>query len=376
MTIVPGVLRPSSAPRWVKCGHSFRLEQMFPPDADGPEAREGTAGHYYVTEAIQGRVHPVGALAPNGHPIDADMIKEGQIFLDHVAKILARCGPGASVRVETKLTMSRLIHRDCEGTPDIYIVDAANRTLYVIDYKYGHEFVEVFQNEQFVCYGAGVFQGYEMTSDDFKGWRVVMTVVQPRCFTTEQKVRSWELTGAQLWDHIKRVATAAQVAKNPDAIAVTGAWCGHCDGRHACELFSKVTGRAMDMAGHSTPQNITPAAMARELLAVETALKRLKARHTGLVAVIEGTLRTGQAVPIWMLGPGQTREVWTKPVEEVAALGDMMGVNLRKPTVLTPAQARDAGIDDTVIKAYSERPSGALKLVRIDDTAVNKVFGK
>ena len=91
-----GLLRPSSATRWVNCSGSHALEGLYPEDEDSPEAREGTAAHYYATEALEGRVHPVGALAPNGHPIDAYMVEGARHWIDDVAaELLTRLDTSA-----------------------------------------------------------------------------------------------------------------------------------------------------------------------------------------------------------------------------------------------------------------------------------------
>lgn len=74
----------------------------------------------------------------------------------------------------------------------------------------------------------------------------------------------------------------------------------------------------------------------------------------------------------WMLEQGFGREAWTVTPEEVFALGDMMGVDLRKkPEAITPAQARKLGLDEDVSKAYSKRPPGEVKLV---PATIDKLF--
>lgn len=56
-------------------------------------------------------------------------------------------------------------------------------------------------------------------------------------------------------------------------------------------------------------------------------------------------------------------------------MGDLMGVDLRKPVELdTPAQARKKGVDESVIAAYSETPMTAIKLVEVDGTEARQVF--
>jgi hypothetical protein len=78
----------------------------------------------------------------------------------------------------------------------------------------------------------------------------------------------------------------------------------------------------------------------------------------------------------WAITHGKARERWAKPPAEVFALGDMMGVELRKPSeAITPNQARDLGLDAAVIAAYAERPTGAAKLTPRDASTAARVFG-
>ena len=59
----------------------------------------------------------------------------------------------------------------------------------------------------------------------------------------------------------------------------------------------------------------------------------------------------------------------------IMMMGDLMGVDLRKPVELdTPAQARKKGVDESVIAAYSETPMTAIKLVEVDGTEARQVF--
>jgi hypothetical protein len=70
------------------------------------------------------------------------------------------------------------------------------------------------------------------------------------------------------------------------------------------------------------------------------------------------------------------RQRWTRPDAEIIALGQMMGVELSKPKLITPKQAEDKGLDSTLVKAYSEYPLGEVKLKPDDGTTARKVFAK
>ena len=377
------ILRPSSAPRWAGlagadgCPGSHVLEALYPDDEDSPEAREGTAAHWYATEAVQGRVHPVGTVTPNGHPIDAEMVECGSSFVVDVLREwnLLPTGPNPTLRVETHLTMHARIHPDAEGTPDAYLLDVAGRRLIVWDYKYGHRNVDPYRHAQLICYAAGVIEAYELTDADVMALRVSLRIVQPRNYDAAGPVREWRLTGTELLAEVTRVRAAAHAAKAPNAPTLTGPHCRDCSAIHACEANRRVGGYAVDLAGRSTPDPLPPAALGLELRQIDTALKRLRARRDGLAEVAMAALRNGQSVPHWMVGHPPGRETWEAPLQEVFALGDMFGVDLRKPAALTPKQARDAGVDAAVIKAYSKTPTGAAKLVPVDDNRAAKAFG-
>ncbi len=371
------VLRPSNAPRWGGgCPGSVALQAAYPDDEDGPDAREGTCAHFWATEALDFRVWPVGTLAPNGHPIDADMITNGQLLLDDVWAAVGQASPTAALRIEQKLTAHGLIHPLNEGTPDVFLCDAVNHRVIVWDYKYGHRDVDPFGNLQLVNYLACVLEAFELTLDDVKGWEIILKIVQPRNFRADP-VRSWRMLGWQAWKHIEALAEQAEIAASPNAPTKTGPYCRNCSAAHACQAALDLGAATVDMAGTSIPVDMTPAQLGVTLARLRTAKKRLEALTTSLEEVVFSKIRLGAQVPYWSIGSENPREKWVVTPSEVFAMGDLMGVDLRKPAeAITPNQARERGIDPTVISAYAERPKGAQKLVPIDETTATKAFSQ
>lgn len=352
------------------------MEAAFPEDLETPEQREGTAGHFYPTEHLQGRAWPVGTLAPNGHPIDADMIEHGQLLIDDVHGAFKELsGDQYLFRVETKVFAHVYVHPENEGTPDVFLADHVAKWLVVWDYKYGHRYVDPFRNLQLVDYVAGIFEGLHVSPEEMASWRISLRVVQPRNYHRDGAVRKWDTTGAQVWPLIEGLSRAAWAAKSPNAPTLTGAHCRDCRASHACDALMRVSHLAMDIAGESTPHEIPLRAVGVELRRIETAMKRLEARRDGLQAQALGAIAQGQNVPFWTKGFVDSRERWAVPIAEVHTLGDLMGVNLRKVDALTPAQARKAGIDPAVIQAYADKPRGAAKLIPSDEAAAQKAFG-
>lgn len=351
------------------------METAYPEPDDSPEAREGTAGHYYGTERLEGRTWPVGTLAPNGHPIDRAMVEGGELLFNDVQAELQAIPPPYAFKVETKVFAHTWVHPKNEGTPDAFLLSVARRVLIVWDYKYGHLYVDPFRSGQCVNYVAAIFESYGITREEAAGYSISIRIVQPRNYHRDGPVRRWDTTGATVLPLIDALATAAREAKQPDPPTKTGPWCRDCSGRRACDAFMRLGAAAMQMAGDTTPHELPPAAMGLELLHIQTAIKALEARKSALEEIVLATIERGGNVPFWGKGYVDSKERWKVDPAAVFFLGDAFGVNLRKPQEpITPAAARKL-VDPAVISEYAEKPRGAAKLVPVDETAAARVFG-
>jgi len=369
------ILRPSAGERWGPgaCPASPTMEALF-PEADSVESREGTAAHHYGASMLQGEIVTVGDLAPNGVPIDQDMIDGGNMLVNEVNRILALCSPSVNIYVEQHLTMHGLIHPKNEGTPDVQIVDYIRHAIYNIDYKYGHRYVEVFRNWQFVDYTAGAVEAICLDKQEFIGWHVENIVVQPR-FYAANPVRRHVYLGWQMWALFEELAHAAELAMSPNPPTKTGPYCRDCNACFACPAKAALDGELMEYSGQCTPHDITPDAAGRELRELTFAIERLTARHTALSAYVEAQVRAGVNVPWWAMDHSEGSEEWAQSVDEVIALGDAFGKDFRKPVaVITPTQAKKLGVDGGVISAYSRRKAGKGKLKLVDSSTPAKAF--
>ena len=157
--------------------------------------------------------------------------------------------------------------------------------------------------------------------------------------------------------------------------ATTGAHCKHCPGRHACPALQQGAYSDAEFAVKSLPVDLSPAAAALELKILERSLDRLTARVEGLRESLLVLGRQGERLPYYRMEQGYGRPTWTLPAEQVIAMGELMGADLAKVGVVTPAQAKKLGVDESVIKAYSVTPLGSMKLVPDDTGDARRVFG-
>ncbi len=382
------LIPPSSAGRRVQCNGSAIMELMHPDTTDNEDAKEGTASHEIGERMVQslavGRAgfpkleEVVGQAASNGVIWKEDSYEGALMYAEDVAEVMRSTAIFGSdnLRIEQRVHIQR-IHEESWGTPDCSIWHTKGLRLYLWDYKFGRRLVEAFECYQMIEYAVGLID--EITGGNGladQNIEIVMTIVQPRAYHREGPIRRWTVKASDLRGYANTLHAVEHAALGPNPTTCAGVECRDCSARHACETLQRGGMGAIAYLGQPTPTPLEGDALSLELRMLQEASTLIKSRLSGLETQAEGAIRNGQTVPGFALAPGQKREIWKSAAPEVIQLGDMMGVDLRKPeTPCTPKQARDKGIDATVISQYSETPTGSLKLVS-DGNKAREVFTK
>lgn len=373
------IFAPSSGAQLIHCDGSVLMQAQFPEDDGSVASEEGTAAHWWGAEhlADSGSRPPVGAVAPNGVLVTQTMADGAEVWIQAVEDILADAGTAAVVNVERRLDI-KAVHDLCFGTPDTDIWVPWSKTLHVVDFKFGFDLVEAFENIQCVEYAEG--RVAELMRDDpalrREGITVVITIVQPRAYHPLGRARSWTCNATALTPFIQRLAARAEASLGNDPQCTTGPGCTHCRARHACVAFQAKGYAAVEYVRHATAVTLTGSALSLELQTLEDALAAIKARLSGLHEQAFYEIRRGGGVPCYGIEHGRGSFDWIKPAAEIAAVGDAMGVDVRKPLeVKTPTQVIKL-IDESVISAYAVKTPGAAKLVRTNQTLAKQVFAQ
>lgn len=360
------VLAPSSAARWVVCPGSVTLSGQHPEPGDSQASREGTAAHWVASETLLGNPPPlVGTVAPNGVVVDPEMYEAAMDY----ARVVRRQAV-YPILVERRVDVPR-VHPECYGTPDCWAFDRERGQLHVFDFKYGHRFVDVFENWQLACYAAGIIDELGLGDEHV---HITFHVVQPRAFYRGGPHRSWTLPASDLRGLVNILAVAAERALSPNPECVPNPECRDCSARHACPALQAAGYDTADYVRSAVPLELPAPAAGLELRYLKRASAILNARISGLEGQVEAKLRGGEIVPGWRMESVAGREKWKIPVAEVAAMGQTMGVDLTKPTdVITPAQARNAGLMPDLVDAYATRGSSTV-LSESDCSSARAVF--
>jgi hypothetical protein len=362
---------PSFLATVVACHGSLALSRSV-PDVTSDEAREGDVAHKVAMRAAMGEdvTQLFGVMLVEGVRVTAEMIKGGEMYAEALE--------GFKGNPEQTIPIRRIHTTKCYGTPDFWQYAANTKTLRITDYKFGHLYVEVFENWQLMAYAAGIIDMLVVEAGVLEFETIVeFMIVQPRCYSADTPVRTWTTTAQNLWAYINQAHAAVEDALGPDPKTKAGTHCLFCPARPMCKTAHVASTAILQYSGTVEAMAQNGHEVGLRLALINDALTMLKAVQTGLEEQALSMLRNGKVVPFFGVGYSKPRETWAKPVAEVAALGALTGKTLTKiDYAVTPKQAVALGVPRAIVDKYAYTPNGAARLERNTLTDTAKIFKK
>jgi hypothetical protein len=362
-------LAPSSYGRLAHCRAAPIMEAMYPSE-DSEATRSGKCAHHVAKLVLDGLPAPMIGTQEQQFETEVteEMIQGVQMYVDDIAGEL-----GAAWRnhlyAEERVDLSGL-HPEAWGTLDARAQYPGH--LFFWDFKYGHRYVDAFENWQLIAYSYPFVAA--LTPEEELTTTVQFTIVQPRNFHPDGPIRRWTVKAHELRAYYNILAGWLAEAMD-DHVAATPfpAACQDCSARHACVALRNAAYTAMDSTREAHAQNLPPEQLGIELARVEDLAALLDAYKTGLEEEAAGVLKRGASVPNYTMAPGRASLEWSLPPEFLA---NELGDRIWKPrAVITPTQAKAQRlISDELLAAYATRPPAALKLSRVDHKLAKKVF--
>lgn len=242
----------SGAKRFMTCPGSIAACEQHNPTGKRTStkfAAEGTVAHELCDICLEKSApakHFLGQkFSADGFTftVNNEMVDAVQDYLDYVYKQANGIESDVQSEVWGSLELLDIPGLD-GGTTDALIISPDEKTIVVIDFKYGQGVaVEVEENPQLMCYGlAPLLKLVNDENNDMKGWEIKLVIVQPRAFHPDGPIREWTTDGYDLLDWgLNKLKPAAQLAITENApLKASDDGCKFCEAAGNCpELANK-----------------------------------------------------------------------------------------------------------------------------------------
>lgn len=350
---------PSASKRWINCPGSLALCDKVPPQEDSEYAAEGTAAHELGEKALlqnKNAADFMGQTMNEKYVVDKEMADAVQVYLDAVRSRFPE-GPFESllntlVFVERKFDLSWL-HKGMFGKTDVFIFDPQEKLLSVVDYKHGVGVeVDPEWNSQAMIYALGALHDLwagqtEITRKAISVMKMVekveIVIVQPRLFGTEEPVKTWTISAADLIYWGVHVLKAAAVATDdPNAPLHVTAECRFCPALAVCPAQAE---NALMLAKTQFTDPIFPAPdqLTPETIAKIMSLAQVFDKWVGEVqGYAQKQMECGMRIPGYKLVKKKSNREWIDEIEAGLRLKGILGDAAYVQKLLSVKQAEDA----------------------------------
>lgn len=352
----------SNSPLWFNCEAAVSpngapLPSEYERDKSEPQL-EGEAAAWLANIVLRGDAgtpqEAAGEFAPNGWPIDAEMI----MHVGTYCEIVRRHGPVVS---EENVSIFNGLVR---GRDDAHTVQGGD-VLRIYELKYGYKIVEPQGNTQLLCAAIA-----HARPDIHR--LVSLEVFQPRPFHPSGQHRKWVLDLDELHEWQQQLYSRAQRTQGNKPQQEPGAQCDHCPRNGACHgLTLNVYARYEMLRTNRFAKGMTAAELGAEAVFLEEAEKLLKARKSGIESELAGRMKTGEHVPGWQMEQEFGNAVFTV---EPSMARLLTGVDMTESKMITPAEAIRRGAHPDVVARISHRPPRKFVPKRFDAKKLARVF--
>lgn len=226
------ILSASSSHRWLTCTPAPKLESTFNEETS-IFAAEGTAAHELSEHKLRNFLK-IKSRKPKSEFQCDEMEEYTDVYVNFAIELITKVRQSCKdsiVLIEQRLDFSNYVPEGF-GTGDLVIV--ADKTLYIVDLKYGTGVaVTAEQNPQMMLYALGALNLFEALYDIET---VNMTIVQPRL----ESISTYEIEVTELitWAEIE-LKPKAELAINGEGEFVPGEYCRFCRARATCRARSE-----------------------------------------------------------------------------------------------------------------------------------------
>lgn len=347
--------------RFMHCNGFLTLNAVKPFNETNELTDEGNCAHWFIEQMFKGKSEDpktfVNTKAPNGVFITQDMVENCSTYLNDLK---------LTGQVEYDTSYSDLLYK-IRGRCDY--IQYENNVLTVSDLKYGWKIVEPEMNWTLFSHAVGYLIKNPQTVVD----KFVFKIYQPRPLHPEGPVREWIINSKEF--NALRTELFATL-QNPSKNVVSGEHCYRCERLSQCPAAQIATMNAIDVSETAFNRSITNknlSWMLDNLKRSEEMLKQAKQAYEDLAL---HRLKAGEKIKGFSIENSFGQNKWSSVVDE-NLIKAFSGIDITVKKLMTPHQAKQAGVSEDVIKCFTERPNNGFKIVKIDENKrAEKLFGK
>ena len=332
-------LSASGSSRWLNCTGSAKAESDY-PESSSAFALEGTTAHELAEMCLNNDYHPniYQNQVLNGFTIDDEMIDNVAAYVAYVKSF------SGHHFYEQRVDFSEWIPEGF-GTSDAIVIDESNKTVHVIDLKYGKGVpVDAENNSQGMLYALGVLSEYSFIFDIDN---VVIHIYQPRI----KNYSSWSITVTDLLKWAEWAKQRAEEALSDNAPRTpSDKACQWCKAKATCKALldhtHNVLMRDFDELDEVKPDTLTH----KELRVIQDNAKLIKSWLDAVESHIFDMLLSGEDFAGYKLVEGRSTRAWQDEQKAIEVLKTRLDESqLYTQKLISPAQAEKLLKKDKVI---------------------------
>lgn len=325
---------------------------------------DGNAAHWLALELHARRNVSIGAKAPNGVFITADMIEHVRDYLSAID-----CSPNMYNHFEWSYSLTGPTWQ-INGRAD-HIGLVWNECLIINDFKYGYTIVEPEKNWTLISHAIGY-----CVTNNVRPARIVFTIHQPRAPHREGRERQWEISFDELWNHYYMAIWG--ILGNLSDELQTGPHCHRCPSFLSCPARQDAELSAIEVAHMAYNASIDDFDLSDRLQLIERADALLKQAKKAYEEEAIHRISKGKVIRLYAMDDDLGNRIFQKHVTPELVQAFTGRADLVKPAeLISPRQMEQAGVNEDIVKALTYRPMKGKKLVKINPNKKGeKLFGK
>ena len=347
--------------RFMACNGYKSLGGVEPFNPSTEATDEGNAVHWLAEQVFNG-ANPkelVGQQAPNGLFITDEMVENCSEYLEFITS------GDCQVEIDTSIQGNNW---EIRGRADCIKYLPLSNELTIADLKYGHRIVEPFENWTLISHSIAW-----CVKNHTAPYEIKFVIYQPRAFHPQGEVREWKVLYTDVLDYYQRLVS---ILEHPSPTVSTGAQCYKCKCLSQCPAAQIAVMNAIDVSQMAFDSEINNDKLSWMLDNLKRAQEILKQSYEAYQDLALHRLKDGKRLKGYAIQNALGNTTWDNTVN-ADFIKTMCGVDITVSKLMTPAQAKKAGVPEDLINGCTYRPDNGFKLVSVDENKLaKKLFGE